>query len=95
VNDWVAHTANPLYRPNASEWKLHAAHLSEAQQAICQVAIKLDRDLLKRKNYVKIIPVPQFDIMQEFKSWVPEGQIAKLWESWHAHNDTVNAWIVH
>jgi hypothetical protein len=53
--------------------------------AICEVAIKFDRDLLLRKNYVKIIPVPQFNIMQEFRPWVPEDGIKKLWEFWRSH----------
>jgi hypothetical protein len=93
VNDYVAHTANPLRRPNLGDWNLQVAHLTEAQQAICQVAVILDRDLLRRRNYVKIVPVPQFDIMQEFRSWVPDSTVKALWEFWHAHNGAVNAWI--
>lgn len=93
VNDYVAHTANPLRRPNLGDWNLQAAHLTEAQRAICQVAVFLDRDLLRRRNDVKIVPVPQFDFMQEFRLWVPETKIPALWEFWHAHNDAVNAWI--
>ena len=49
--------------------------------------------LLVRKNYVKIVPVPQFDIMQEFRHWVPEAAIGTLWDFWHAHTDAVDAWI--
>jgi hypothetical protein len=93
VNDYVAHTANPLRRPNLGDWNLQVAHLIDAQRTICQVAISLDRDLLRRRNYVKIVPVPQFDIMQEFRRWVPEAMINALWQFWHAHNDAVNAWI--
>lgn len=93
VNNYVAHTANPQRRPNLNDWDLQVTHLTEAQQAICQVAVTLDRDLLNGTNYVKLIPVPQFDIMQEFRSWVPDERIKKLWEFWHAHNDAVNAWI--
>jgi hypothetical protein len=95
ANDYIAHTANPLRRPQASDWNLQVSHLTEAQRAICEVAVKFDRDLLQRKNYVKIIPVPQFNIMQEFKPWVPEDALKKLWEFWHAHNDAVNAWVSH
>jgi hypothetical protein len=93
VNNYVAHTANPLRRPNASDWNLQMGHLVEAQKAICEVAIAFDRDLLHRKNYVKIVPVPQFDIMQEFRRWVPDAVIKTLYDFWHAHNDSVNAWI--
>jgi hypothetical protein len=93
VNDYVAHTANPSLRPNLADWNLQVGHLTEAQKAICQVAITLDREVLRRKNYVKIIPVPQFDIMQEFRPWVPDAKTKALWEFWHAHNDAVNAWI--
>jgi hypothetical protein len=94
VNDYIAHTANPLRRPEMRDWNLQVGHLTEAQRAICEIAVKFDRDLLQRKNYVKIIPVPQFNIMQEFKPWVPESVLKKLWEFWHAHNDAVNAWVI-
>jgi hypothetical protein len=93
VNNYVAHTANPLRRPVVTEWNLQVAHLTEAQRAICEVAVTFDRDLLQRTNYIKIIPVPQFNIMEEFKPWVHDADIKRLWEFWHAHNDTVNAWI--
>lgn len=93
VNDYIAHTANPVRRPNLSNWNLQVKHLTEAQRAICQVAVTLDRDLLQRRNDVVLIPVPQFDITQEFRSLVSEDQIQTLWEFWHTHNDAVNAWI--
>jgi hypothetical protein len=93
VNNYIAHTANNLRRPNATEWNLQTGHLTEAQKAICEVAITLDRDLLRRKNYVKIIPVPQFDIMQEFRRWVSDTDVKGLWKFWHDHNDSVNAWL--
>ncbi len=93
VNNYIAHTANPLRRPNSKEWNLQTGHLIEAQKAICQVAITLDRDLLHRKNFVQIIPVPQFDIMQEFRRWVSDTDVKELWKFWHAHNDTVNIWL--
>jgi hypothetical protein len=93
VNHYIAHTANPLRRPNITDWSLQVDHLTKALRAICEVALTFDRDVLRRKNYVKIIPVPQFDIMQEFIPWVPAETIKTLWEFWHAHNDTVNAWI--
>jgi hypothetical protein len=67
VNDYIAHTADPHRRPDATKWNLQREHLTKAQKAICEVANTLDRDLLHRKNYLAIIPVPQFDIMQEFR----------------------------
>ena len=93
VNNYVAHTANPLRWRNATEWNLQTEHMTKAQKAICEVAITLDRDMLQRKNYVKIIPVPQFDIMQEFRRWVSEADVKELWKFWHDHNDLVNAWL--
>jgi hypothetical protein len=93
VNDHVAHTANPLRRPQASKWKLQVGQLADAQRAICEVAIMLDRDLLKRKSLVNVVRVPQFDIMEEFRCWVPEEAIKDLWDFWHAHSRSVNAWI--
>jgi hypothetical protein len=42
---------------------------------------------------VEIIPVPQFDIMQEFRPWVPDAKIKMLREFWHDHRARVNAWI--
>ena len=80
VNNYVAHTANPFRRPNATECYFQTGHLTEAQKAICKVAVTLERDLLYRKNYVKIIPIPQFDIMQEFRCWVPDTDVKDLWK---------------
>jgi hypothetical protein len=94
VNDHVAHTANPRRRPEVSDWKLQVGHLAQAQLAICGVAIALDRDLLHRRNYVTIVPEQQFDIMQEFRCWVPDATINALWAFWHAHNRRVIASIM-
>jgi hypothetical protein len=93
VNDYVAHTANPFRRPNHAGWNLQVGQMTEGQKAICEVAIILDRDPLGRKSNVRIIPVPQFDIMREFRPWVPDSKIETLREFWRAHNDAVNAWI--
>jgi hypothetical protein len=92
VNNYVAHTANPFLRRNIIDWNLQVGHLVEAQKAICEVAVIFDRDRLQRKNYVALIPTPHFDV-QEFRGWVPEASIEKLWEFWHEHKDIVNAWI--
>ena len=93
VNDYVAHTANHLRRKNIAEWNLQVGHLIEAQKAICQVAVIFDRDRLKRKNYVGLIPVEHFDMEQEFKGWVGEEHIQQLWDFLHEHHKEVNAWI--
>jgi hypothetical protein len=90
---FLAKTSMKALRPNATEWSLQTGHLTEAHKAICVVAITLDRDLLHRKNYVKIIPVRQFDIMQEFRCWVSDTDVKELWKFWHNHNDPVNAWL--
>jgi hypothetical protein len=94
VNDYVAHTANPLRKKNVNDWNLQVDHLIEAQKAICEVAVIFDRDLLQKPGRVTLIPVRQVgDLMQEFRNWVPEESIEKLWEFWHTHNRKVNAWI--
>jgi hypothetical protein len=72
---------------------LQVGHLIEAQKAICQVATTLDRDLLRQRNYGKLILVP-LDVMQDFRFWVPDAAMETLWEFWHHHNETVDAWII-
>lgn len=93
VNDYVAHTANPLRKQNVTNWNLQVGHLIEAQKAICEVTV-IFGDLLHRSRPVKLIPVHQVgELMQDFRNWVSEENIEKLWEFWHAHNREVNAWI--
>ena len=91
VNDHVAHTSNPARRPNAVAWNVQMLHLTEAQKAICKVAVTLDRYLLRRHVPINIIPVQQYDIMEDFKLWVPDATIQELYKFWHAHNREVNA----
>jgi hypothetical protein len=93
VNNYIAHTGNPLRRPNLADWNLQVSHLNDAHRAICETAIILDRDVLRRTNPVKIIPVPQYGIMDEFAHWVPSSQIPTLWKFWHAHTAMVDSWI--
>ena len=64
-------------------------HLTEAQKAICKVAVTLDRYLLRRNVPINIIPVQQNDIMEDFKLWVPDPTIQELYKFWHAHNREV------
>lgn len=92
VNNYLAHTGNPVRRANMSTWDLQLVHLTEAQQAVCETAISFDRYVLCRSNYIAVIPVPQFDIMQELRSWVPANVIQQLWDFWHTHNAAVNKW---
>ena len=92
VNNYVAHTANPARRPNASAWNLQVPHLIEAQKANCKVAITLDRAIFHRNISINIIPEPQFNIMEDFTLWVPDEVISKLWKFWHAHKKEVDAW---
>jgi hypothetical protein len=94
VNNYVAHTADPLRRPKLSQWDMQVVHLSEAQKAVCGVAATLSRDVLQRKTPIEIIPVPQQnDIVQDFRPWVSEDGIQKLRDYWHSHRRAVNAWI--
>jgi hypothetical protein len=67
--------------------------LTEAQRAICRVAVTFDRDLLQRRSYVTVIPEPPFDITQEFRPWVKEEFIEKLRGFWLGYNDEVNKTI--
>jgi len=39
------------------------------------------------------MPVPQGDIMEDFRLWVPDEVIRKqLYPFWHDHKNKVNAW---
>ena len=85
ANNYIAHTGNPRRRPNMPAWHLREQQLTDAQKAICEVAMILARDLLQR-DYVEVMPVVQSgDIMEDFRLWVPAEDIPKLWEFWHAH----------
>jgi len=92
VNDHIAHTANPSRKSNVSNSTCKWEELFKAQEAICKIAVKLERGILGRKNVINIIPVPQFDIMEDLRLWVPHDVISKLYDFWHTHNKAVNAW---
>jgi hypothetical protein len=66
ASDHIAHTGNPARRPNLTDWHLTDADLTNAQKAICEVAIALDRARATPKGYVKIIPVVQTLNMLEY-----------------------------
>jgi hypothetical protein len=92
VDNYIAHTGNPLRRPNMPAWSLQEQQLTDAQKAVCEVAMILARDLLGR-DYVEVMPVVQSgDIMEDFRLWMSDADIKKLWEFWHAHRATVNSW---
>jgi hypothetical protein len=91
ASDHIAHTGNPARRPKITDWNLSDADLTNAQKAVCEVAIALDRTGPNRKGYVKIIPVANTLNMLEFN--LSAADTKKLWEFWHAHNDAVNAWV--
>jgi hypothetical protein len=93
VSDHIAHTADPLRRPNVSAWSLQTTDLVEAQKAICRVAVTVERDLFRRNVAINLIPEPQYNIMEDFTLWVPSEMIDRLWKFWHAHKKGVNAWM--
>jgi len=33
------------------------------------------------------------DVMQDFRSWVPDTVMPALWEFWHEHDKMVDAWL--
>jgi hypothetical protein len=72
---------------------LRVCDLTAAQKAICEVAVRLDRDLLGRKTPAELLPVPQYDMLEEFRPWLPEHGIRELWRFWSEHRRAVNAWI--
>jgi hypothetical protein len=92
VDNYIAHTGNPQRRLNMPAWSLTEQQLTEAQKSLCQVAVILARDLLHR-DCVEVMPVVQSgDIMEDFRLWVPPGDIKKLWDFWHDRRATVNSW---
>ncbi len=72
VDDHVAHTANPVRSPNVSDSTCPWADLFESQKAICRVAVSLERDILRQKVASDILPVPQGDVMEDFRLWVSD-----------------------
>lgn len=95
VNQHIAHTANPNRTPNPVIWNMRMRDITRAHEAICKAATILDRDILQRQTAIGIIPVPQGDIMQDFRLWVPEPAIHRLYRFWHDHVRTVDDWARH
>ena len=92
VNQHIAHTADPDRTRNPAGWSMQMKHLTEAHEAICKAAITLDRDILRRKTLISIVPVYQGDIMEDFRHWVPDADIKRLCKLWHAHVKKVDDW---
>jgi hypothetical protein len=95
ASEYIAHTANPARGRKVPAWNMQMKHLTEAHEAICRSAIVLDRDILRRKALIGIVPVYQGDIMEDFRHWVPEDDIKKLLKLWHAHLKKVDDWARH
>jgi hypothetical protein len=92
VDNYIAHTGNPRRRPNMPTWSLTEEQLTQAQKALCEVAMILARDLLQR-DYVEVMRVVQSgDIMEDFRLWLSAADIQKLWDFWHDRRATVNSW---
>ena len=95
VNHHIAHTANPDRTPDLAVWNMQMRDLTKAHEAICKAATILDRDVLRRQTFTNIIPVPQGDIMQDFRLWVPNERIQRLYRFWHDHVRRVDDWGKH
>jgi hypothetical protein len=93
VNKHIAHAANPAKSRNFVEWDMGMKHLEDAHKAICRAAITLERDILHTYSRIEIIPVPQYDFLQDLRLWVPEEFIDKLIQFWHSHRKEVNSWM--
>lgn len=89
VNNHIAHTTNS----NANDWTLKMGNVIDAHRAICKVAVVLNRDVLQRTSPAAIIPVPRFEVMEEFEPWVSTDNIKELQSLWNAHCNEVDAWI--
>jgi hypothetical protein len=92
VNKHVGHTDDPERSKDFVAWNMGMKDLEDAQKAICRAAIALERDILKVRNRVEIIPVYQGDPLEDLRLWVPDEFIEKLYQFWHSHIREVNSW---
>lgn len=88
---YIAHNADPA-DPNRQAWMVTSDKVAHAQQAICEVGIQIERDLLSLAHRVAIVPVPQFDNLAEVKAFVPAGRLNDLQDFWHDYNTRINTW---
>jgi hypothetical protein len=49
----------------------------------------------RSRAFTNVIPVDSGDIMEDFRHWVPEAQMAELYKFWHAHVEKVDEWGRH
>jgi hypothetical protein len=92
ATQYVAHNGVPA-APNWRAWDLTSDGIMRAQKSICEVAIIIERDLLSVTQRTHIIPVPQFDYLNELKSSLPSDKLKVLREFWHTHNNFINSWV--
>jgi hypothetical protein len=90
ASDHIAHSGNPARRPRFADWHLTEKDLTNAQKAICQVTMMLDRCRSKPRKYSKIFPSVGLN-MQRFN--LPPAETQKLWDFWRVNADTVNSWV--
>ena len=93
VNSHVAHTANPQRAQNFVKWDMEMQHLEDAHKVICRAAIVLERDILRIQNRIELMPVPQYDVMEDLRLWVPDAIVDQLYKLWHEHRKKVNSWM--
>jgi hypothetical protein len=94
VNKHVAHTANHAKSSRFVEWDMGMQDLEEAHKVICRAAIILERDILRVQNRVEIIPVPQVDVMEDLRLWVPDQIVDQIYQFWHSRRKEVNSWLI-
>jgi hypothetical protein len=68
-------------------------HLEDAHKVICRAAIVLERDILRIQNRIELMPVPQYDVMEDLRLWVPDEIVDQLYKLWHEHRKKVNSWM--
>ena len=93
VNSHVAHTANPQRAQNFVKWDMEMQHLEDAHKVICRAASVLERDILRIQNRIELIPVPQSDVMEDLRLWIPDEIVDQLYKLWHEHRKKVNSWM--
>jgi hypothetical protein len=69
-----------------------AAKIKAAQQATCEVAIIIERDLLEITHRVCLIPVPQYDNLFELAPKLSADQLDTLREFWRQHTRDIDQW---
>jgi hypothetical protein len=92
ATQYIAHNGNPA-RSSWLAWSLTSDKIVQAQKAICDVAVAVERDLLALRHRTHLIPVPQFDQLAEVRGLVSASALPALRTFWDAHNAEVNGWL--